>query len=96
MLVTVGNSPGQILWVVLVYVIVQIIENYLITPRIQGNAGLWGVIVGVPLVAATRDVFMYFYKQWSVDDSEAPPATEVQDEPYSIPPEDAPLREAQP
>ena len=115
LLVTVGSSPGQIPWVVLVYIIVQIIENYLITPRIQGGAvrltpafimvtlvvaseiaGLWGVIVGVPLVAATRDVFMYFYKQWSVDDSEAPPATEVQDEPYSIPPEDAPLREAQP
>ena len=48
------------------------------------------------LVVATRDVFMYFYKQWSVDDSEAPSATEAQDEPYSIPPEDAPLREAQP
>ncbi len=58
--------------------------------------GLWGVIVGVPLVAATRDVFMYFYKQWTADDSEAPPATEAQDEPKPTPPEDAPLREAQP
>ena len=82
-LVTLASSPGQTIWVALVYVIVQLIENNVITPRIQGRAvrlnpalvmatllvaseiaGLWGVIVGVPLVAATRDVFIYFYKQW--------------------------------
>lgn len=28
-------------------------------------AGLWGVLVGVPLVAAARDVFAYFYSEWS-------------------------------
>ena len=31
-------------------------------------AGLWGVIVGVPLVAAARDVFVYFYKEWDNGD----------------------------
>ena len=112
-LVTLASSPGQTIWVVLVYVIVQLIENSIITPRIQGRAvrlnpalvmatlvvaseiaGLWGVIVGVPLVAATRDVFIYFYKQWDTGDSEAPPATEA--EPKPTPPEDAPSTEAQP
>ena len=28
-------------------------------------AGLWGVVVGVPLTAAVRDVFLYFHRQWS-------------------------------
>ena len=83
LLVTLASSPSQIAWVALVYVIVQLIENNIITPRIQSSAvrlnpaiimailvvasevaGLWGVIIGVPLVAATRDVFIYFYKQW--------------------------------
>ena len=27
--------------------------------------GLWGVLIGVPVVAASRDVFVYFYKEWS-------------------------------
>ena len=59
-------------------------------------AGLWGVIVGVPLVAATRDVFIYFYKQWDTGDSEAPPATEAEGEPKPTPPEAAPSAETQP
>ena len=28
-------------------------------------AGLWGVIIGVPLVAASRDIFVYFFSEWS-------------------------------
>ena len=27
-------------------------------------AGIWGMIVGVPLSAAARDVFVYFQQQW--------------------------------
>lgn len=27
-------------------------------------AGLWGVLIGVPLLAAARDVFAYFYAEW--------------------------------
>ena len=115
LLVTLASSPGQIAWVALVYVIVQLIENNIITPRIQSSAvrlnpalvmatlvvaseiaGLWGVIVGVPLVAATRDVFIYFYKQWTADDSEAPPAAEAEGEPKPTPPEAAPSTETQP
>ena len=83
LLVALASSPDRIIWVVLVYVTVQLVENNLISPRIQGRAlrlnpafimiilvvssevaGLWGVIVGVPLVAAARDVFVYFYNEW--------------------------------
>lgn len=27
--------------------------------------GLWGVLIGVPMVAIARDVFIYFYREWS-------------------------------
>ena len=39
LLVTLASSPSQVVWVALVYVIVQLIENNLISPRIQGSAG---------------------------------------------------------
>lgn len=84
-LVTLATDPEKVVWVILVYIGVQLIENNVLSPRIQGNAvrlhpaaimfvlvvaadiaGLWGVIVGVPLVAAMRDVFVYFHRQWSV------------------------------
>ena len=90
LLVTLASSPSQVIWVALVYVIVQLLENNLIAPRIQSSAvrlnpaiivavlvlssevaGLWGVIVGVPLAAAARDVFVYFYKEWDTGDGNA-------------------------
>ena len=33
--------------------------------------GLWGVLIGVPMVAIARDVFIYFYREWSGADSSA-------------------------
>ena len=66
-----------------VYVVTQLIESNVVTPRLQANAvrlhpvvvmailviaadifGIWGMIVGVPLAAAGRDVFVYFQEQW--------------------------------
>ena len=106
LLVTLASSPSQVIWVALVYVIVQLIENNLISPRIQGSAvrlnpalimatlvvaseiaGLWGVIVGVPLIAAARDVFVYFYKEWDNGDAEVSPVTEDEAEPEPAPAE---------
>ncbi len=100
LLVALASSPQQIIWVALVYVAVQLIENNLIAPRIQGSAvrlnpaiimatlvlaseiaGLWGVIVAVPLVAAARDVFVYFYNEWGADAGGEPPAPEAGPEP---------------
>ncbi len=67
------------------YLLVQIVENNMIGPRIQGGAlrmnpavimvvlvtsseiaGLWGIVVSVPLVAAARDVFVYIHRQWDM------------------------------
>ena len=83
-LIALANDPDKVIWVVLVYVVAQLIESNIITPRLQANAvrihpvmvmailviaadiaGLWGMIAGVPLTAAARDVFVYFQKQWS-------------------------------
>ena len=91
LLVALASSPEKIILVALVYLAVQLIENNLIAPRVQGSAvrlnpaiimatlvlaseiaGLWGVIVAVPLVAATRDVFVYFYNQWSGEAGDDP------------------------
>ena len=82
-LVTLATDPSKVIWVVLLYIVVQFIESNIISPRIQGSAvrlhpifimgtlvvassigGLWGVLIGVPIVAASRDVFVYFYKEW--------------------------------
>ena len=83
-LVVLATDPSKLVWVVLVYLVVQFIESNIISPRIQGRAlrlhpivimttlvvasdifGLWGVLIGVPMVAIARDIFTYFYREWS-------------------------------
>ena len=83
-LVVLATSPEDLIWVIALYIGVQLIENVLLVPRIQGHAvnmhpavitvilvvgseaaGLWGVILAVPLAAVLRDVFRYFYQEWS-------------------------------
>ncbi len=115
LLVTLASSPSQVIWVALVYVIVQLLENNLISPRIQSSAvrlnpaiivavlvvssevaGLWGVIVGVPLVAAARDVFVYFYKEWDAGDGEADPVTGAEGDSKSCMSESSSLPDGQP
>ena len=84
LLVALATDPSKLIWVVLLFIVVQFVESNIISPRIQGSAvrlhpifimgtlvvassigGLWGVLIGVPVVAASRDVFVYFYKEWS-------------------------------
>ena len=93
-LVALATSPGDLLWVVLLYTGVQLVENAVLVPRIQGRAvdihpaiimlllvissevaGLWGVIVAVPLAAVTRDVFLYFLHEWSEEPAGPPDET---------------------
>jgi predicted PurR-regulated permease PerM len=83
-LVTLATAPEKVLWVILLYLGIQILENVLLVPRVQGNAlnihplwmiviiligsqiaGLWGVILGPPLVAAGKGVVSYFSNQWN-------------------------------
>ena len=80
----------------LVYVVAQLIESNIITPRLQASAvrlhpivvmailviaadviGIWGMIVGVPLAAAGRDVFVYFQDQWRPSGERGEQTTEM-------------------
>lgn len=82
-IVTLATSPGLVVWVILLFVGVQVVENNFLVPRIQGEAmqihpaiimvlmiiasevaGVWGMLVVVPLAAVTRDIFKYLYKRW--------------------------------
>ena len=97
-LVALATSPEDVVWVILLYVGIQLVENVLLLPRIQGKAvdihpaiimvilvvgsevaGIWGVVVGVPLAAVARDVFKYFHQEWSparatLEEDTSPPA----------------------
>ena len=83
LLIALAYDPSKLVWVLLVYVVTQLIESNVVTPRLQANAvrlhpvvvmailviaadifGIWGMIVGVPLAAAGKDVFVYFQEQW--------------------------------
>ena len=98
-LVALATLPGDLLWVVLLYTGVQLVENVVLVPRIQGRAvdihpaiimlllvissevaGLWGVIVAVPLAAVPRDVFLYFLHEWSEEPVGPPDDTPPPDE----------------
>ncbi|HEU0020845.1 MAG TPA: AI-2E family transporter [Dehalococcoidia bacterium] len=85
-LVTLATAPHLVLWVILLYLSVQLLENMLLVPRIQGQSlnlhpvvvlliitvgsqiwGLWGVILGPPVVALIKDLIVYFSEQWNLD-----------------------------
>jgi predicted PurR-regulated permease PerM len=102
-LVTLATEPDKILWVILLYLVVQLLENTLLVPRIQGNTlklhpiavimvivvasqyfGLWGVILGPPLVAMGKDIIVYLAQEWNrpivSEDMEEVADTDEQDE----------------
>jgi predicted PurR-regulated permease PerM len=91
LLVTLAHSPEKFVWVLVLYVGVQQVENTLLVPRIQGEAvhlhpavvmvvlivgsevaGIWGMVVAVPLAGVARDVFVYFLNEWRIEEA-APP-----------------------
>lgn len=84
LIVVLATDPSKLIWVALVYIVVQFFESNIVSPRIQGRAlrlhpvvimttlviasdlfGLWGMLIGVPMVAIARDTFTYFYREWS-------------------------------
>jgi predicted PurR-regulated permease PerM len=84
-LVTLATAPDKLLWVVLLYVGVQLLENTVLVPRVQGHSlnlhpavvlliitiasqiwGIWGIILGPPVVALIKDLTVYFAQQWSL------------------------------
>ena len=87
-LVTLATEPGKVPWVILLYLGVQLVENALLVPRIQGNSlnlhpvaiilvivvasnffGLWGVILGPPVVAMAKDMSVCFVREWNKPDT---------------------------
>ena len=83
-LVVLAVAPDKALWVILLYLGVQLLENTLLVPRIQGDTlnlhpvalilviviashyfGIWGVIIGPPLVAMLKDMAIWFARGWN-------------------------------
>lgn len=83
-LVTLATEPHLLPWVILLYLAVQLLENTLLVPRIQGESlnlhpvaiiltivvasnyfGLWGLILGPPLVALFKEMFVWFVREWN-------------------------------
>lgn len=77
-IVTLAVAPQKAVWVALLFLFVQLLENNLLVPRIQGGylrmhpavvivllvlgayiAGLWGLILAVPLTATTVEIYKY-------------------------------------
>ena len=54
-LVTLATSPDKILWVILLYLVVQLVENIFLVPRIQGKAlGLHPIAVMLVIVIGSQ------------------------------------------
>lgn len=73
-----ATYPNLIFWVIGLFLVVQLLENNLLVPRIQGQAqnihpalsllllvlgayfaGLWGIILAIPLTATVVRIFQY-------------------------------------
>ena len=102
-LVVLATAPEKFVWVALLYLGVQLLENSLLVPRIQSEslnlhpvmvlaalivgsevAGLWGMILGPPLAAASREVLLYFLGVWRSEDTDASVDTESVDESQAV------------
>ena len=106
-LATLATAPHLVLWVILLYAGVQILENTFLAPRIQSYSlnlhpvalilviiiasnffGLWGVILGPPLVAMLKDMAVWFVREWNRP-PEAPVSDAMGEDYEGTQPEDA-------
>jgi predicted PurR-regulated permease PerM len=77
-IVVLAIAPEKVIWVAVVYLAVQLLENIFLVPRIHGGylkihpamilvllplgayiAGLWGIILVVPLTATVVEIYKY-------------------------------------
>ena len=100
-LVTLATAPEKILWVALLYLGVQVVENILLVPRVQAETlnihpaaviiviilgshffGFWGIILGPPLLALSKDIVKYIAVEWDTppSDANATPETVTNDQ----------------
>ncbi|MGI2335239.1 MAG: AI-2E family transporter [Dehalogenimonas sp.] len=77
-IIILATYPDLIVWVILLFLLIQGIENNLLVPRVQGQilhihpaiallllilgaylAGIWGVLLAIPLAATIVKIFQY-------------------------------------
>ncbi|MBM3118298.1 MAG: AI-2E family transporter [Chloroflexi bacterium] len=90
-IVVLAIAPQKVIWVAVVYVGVQLLENILLVPRIHGGylrihpalilvllplgayiAGLWGIILVVPLTATVVEIYKYVRQTWQTGETQQP------------------------
>jgi predicted PurR-regulated permease PerM len=90
-IVVLAIAPQKVIWVAVVYLGVQLLENILLVPRIHGGylrihpalilvllplgayiAGLWGIILVVPLTATVMEIYKYVRQTWQTGETQQP------------------------
>lgn len=88
-ILTLAVAPEKAIWVAILYAVVQLVENNLLVPRIQGGylhihpavvlillmvgayvAGIWGMILAVPLTATVVELYKYVRQATKAEESE--------------------------
>lgn len=86
-IVTLAVAPEKTIWVALLFLFVQLLENNLLVPRIQGAylrvhpaiaivllvlgayiAGLWGLVLAIPLTATIVEIYKYVHENAQVEE----------------------------
>jgi predicted PurR-regulated permease PerM len=95
-IVTLAITPEKAIWVAVLFLVVQLLENTLLVPRIHGAyfrinpavvlvllivgaylAGIWGMILAVPLTATAIELYKYVRRVTKPEES-TPPVTQQQ------------------
>ncbi|MBM4447460.1 MAG: AI-2E family transporter [Chloroflexi bacterium] len=90
-IVVLAIAPEKAIWVAVVYLAVQLLENILLVPRIHGGylrihpamilvllplgayiAGLWGIILIIPLTATVIEIYKYVRDSIKADEIQQP------------------------
>jgi predicted PurR-regulated permease PerM len=90
-IVILAIAPQKVIWAVGIYLVVQLLENIFLVPRIHGGylrihpaiilvlltlgvfiAGLWGIILIVPLTATVVEIYKYVRDNIKADEGQQP------------------------
>ncbi len=90
-IVILAIAPQKIIWAIGIYLVVQLLENILLVPRIHGGylrvhpaiilvllplgayiAGLWGIILIIPLTATAVEIYKYVRDSLKADEIQQP------------------------
>ncbi|MCJ7655675.1 MAG: AI-2E family transporter [Dehalococcoidia bacterium] len=88
-IVILAIAPQKVIWAIGIYLVVQLLENIFLVPRIHGGylrihpaiilvlltvgafiAGLWGIILIVPLTATIVEIYKYVRDNLKVDEGQ--------------------------